>query len=97
MNKIEYLTTKATEEASEVIQRLCKANIFGWDEVQEGQEETNKERFVKEFNDLLASVEMLQEQGIKFRRIADPIEIAKKKSRVEKYMELSRKQGCLTD
>lgn len=97
MNKQEYMAVKVIEEAAEVIQRACKSLCFGWAESQPGQDKDNEERFVGEFNDLLAVVEMLQGSGVPLRGIANPIAIAKKKARVDEFMNLSREQGTLVD
>lgn len=97
MNKQEYLVTKLIEEAAEIIQRATKAIDFGFTEVEPTQEHDNEFRLVQEINDFLAVLEMLQESGVSLRGIANPVALAKKKTKVEKFMELSRQQGCLVD
>jgi hypothetical protein len=97
MNRQEYLIVKLIEESAEVIQRATKILTFGKDEVQPEQEKDNSERLVAEFNDMLAVLEMVIESGVELRRIADPIALSKKKTRVEEFMKLSRAQGCLQD
>ncbi|MBX5130755.1 hypothetical protein HJB53_30155 [Rhizobium lentis] len=96
MNKREYLLTKFIEECLEAAQRATKILTFGADEVQPGQPFNNTERLNHEYNDLLASVELLAEDaGIELFR--DVSLIVRKREKVEKFMEYSRQQGCLTD
>lgn len=89
MNLSEYLLTKLGEEANEVGQRTSKAQCFGLDEKQEGQDLTNAERLNYELNDLFATLDILHEYGIfKFR--ADLDAQARKKKKILKYMIYSR-------
>lgn len=95
MNKIDYLVNVLVEECAEVAQRGTKILRFGHDEVQPEQSLDNTERLVGELNDLLAVVEMLQEEGLELKGLANPVALAKKKTRVEKFMKLSKAQGKL--
>lgn len=52
MNKTEYLLTKLSEECAEVIQRCTKAQTFGLNEKQPGQELSNITRLASELHDL---------------------------------------------
>ena len=92
MNQIEHLLFKLAEECAEVTQEASKAAIFGMDEVMPGQSLSNRERVVKELNDLYAVVEML---GLcKTDRPA----IEAKKSKVRHYMDYARDEcGTLKD
>lgn len=96
MNKREYLLTKLVEECLEVAQRATKAMCFGIDEVQPGQDLSNRERLNLEWNDLLATVELLHARtGIALYGDSDLIRAKKRK--IEKFMAYSVECGCLTD
>lgn len=49
----------------------------------------------KEYNDILAMIEMVNESGLDLRR--NPIMIEEKKEKVEKYLIYSYECGTLTD
>ena len=87
MNRVEHLLTKLMEECAEVAQEASKAAIFGLAEVMPGQPLTNRERVLKELNDLWAVCEMLGLQ------VVDRAAIEAKKAKVEKYMDYARKIG----
>ena len=89
MNRTEHLLTKLMEECAEVTQEASKAAIFGMEEVMPGQPLTNRERVVKELNDLWAVCEML------LLVHTDRDAINAKKAKVEKYMEYARSIGTL--
>ena len=63
MTELEHLFCIAGEEGVEVSQRVSKILRFGRGEIQPGQDLNNTERFVQEFNDLVAVMEMLQDAG----------------------------------
>jgi hypothetical protein len=86
MNRTEHLLFKLAEECAEVTQEASKAAIFGMDEVMPGQPLTNRDRVIKELNDLYAITEML---GI---CIVDRQHIEAKKGKVEHYMEYAEKE-----
>jgi len=94
MNVHEYLLTTVGEECSETHHRCSKALKFGWDEVQIGQTKANKDRILYEFNDLLASMEMLYETDIE--ELINRDQMDKKAKKIKQYMRYSRKQGTLT-
>ena len=89
MNKIEHLLTKLIEESAEVTKEACKAAIFGMDDVMPGQPLTNRERILKELNDLWAVVEMLDLQQV------DRATIEAKKEKVRTYMDYAESIGTL--
>ncbi|WP_276122660.1 hypothetical protein [Pararhizobium qamdonense] len=94
MNKREYLLTKLIEECLEVAQRATKAQTFGINEVEPGQKLDNTERLNLEWNDLLATVELLhEEEGISL--FGDSELIRRKKQKILQFMNYSREQGCL--
>lgn len=96
MTRNEHLLVILAEECGETAQRATKALRFGINEVQPGQDQDNSERLIYEFNDIVAMMEMLQEEGI-VDRIIDLEYIEKKKAKVEKYLLLSKEQGTLTN
>ena len=97
MNKIDYLINLLSEECNEVGQMCSKILRFGLEEVRPEQEFTNKERLIQEVNDLLAVLELLQAEGVDLTGLANSVALAKKKTKVEKFMELSRAQGKLDE
>jgi hypothetical protein len=86
MNRTEHLLFKLAEECAEVTQEASKAAIFGMDEVMPGQPLTNRERVMRELNDLFAIAEMLGLQHV------DRAAIEAKKRKVEHYMEYAEKE-----
>ena len=102
MNRTEYLLTQAASECNEVAHRITKAMHFGLDEVQPGQPgepESNAERIVGEYIDLLASMEMLiDEAALTMPNIGTVRSlIAKKKAKVEHFMGYARGCGTLRE
>lgn len=98
LTKEQYLLNCLSEECAEVIQRVTKALRFGLLEVQDGQELTNAQRLVYEYNDLLGVVEILTELGtVPIDGIGDRGQIDAKKDKLLKFMEHSRNAGILED
>lgn len=96
MTKNEHLLKILSEECSETAIRVSKAMRFSLQEVQPGQHLNNAERIIYEFNDIVAMMDMLKEEGI----IGDYIDLksqAAKKEKVMKFLELSKQNGTLTD
>lgn len=94
MNRTEILLTILSEECNETGQRACKALRFTLNEKQEGQDLTNAERLIYEFNDIVAIMEILKEEG-HLDKVIDRDAIEKKKIRVEKYIQHSIDVGAL--
>lgn len=95
MNRTEHLLSCLAEECAEVAQRVSKALRFGLDEVQPGQPLTNAQRIGQEFADLLAVVEMLEDEGA-MDRPTDTHAIERKKAKVLAFMEYAEQCGALT-
>lgn len=95
MNQTEHLLSCLAEECTEVGQRVSKALRFGLGEVQPGQPLTNAERIAGELVDLLAVVEILEEEGI-LDVPRDPGAIQRKKDKVRKFMVYAAECGALT-
>ena len=64
MTRTELLLVLLMEECDETSQRASKAIRFGLDEVQEGQELNNAQRLVYEFNDVLAVMQVMIDEGL---------------------------------
>lgn len=94
MTRVEMLLIKLWEECDEVGQRCAKALRFGLMEVQKEQPYNNAVRIMHEYFDLLAVVELLQEEGhLPFVGI----DMDARKARIEKYLDYSRDLGILVD
>ena len=94
MNKIEHLLTCLAEECAEVIQRVTKANRFGLNEIEPGQDLTNAQRITKELYDVDALWQMLQDEGALASGL-DAIAIMQKKEKIRRYMEYAEQCGTL--
>ncbi len=94
MKNWQYLLLKLSEECNEVGQMASKNMHFGTEETQTGGVQTNRERLHAEINDLLAIVELLnEEEGFDFT--PDPDKIARKKEKVKYFREYSRSLGLV--
>jgi len=97
MTKPEYLLVCLAEECVEVAQRATKALRFGLDEVQPGQELTNKQRLLYELCDLQAVVErLINESLLPDDMLQCQSMIDAKNAKLDKFIEYSRKLGTLT-
>lgn len=102
MNRFEFLMMKVSEECNEIGQRASKAAQFGIDEIQDGQNLTNEERLINEFDDLLVIFEILMEEGFINRDIYSKYSendelFVKKLQKIEKYYNYSKKLGNIND
>lgn len=91
MTREEHILVILMEECDELSQRVSKALRFGLDEIQPGQELTNKERMVYEFNDLLAAFDMI----IHLDDATLISKIIRKKEKIEKFLDYSKECGTL--
>jgi len=100
MNRQEHLLTILGEECSELHQEISKALRFGINERRD-LSTSNLERMQKEFNDLLAMIEMVNDELIKdkspkilyLNRTLTEAKIEK----VEKYLLYSKECGTLNE
>ncbi|MDT8992799.1 hypothetical protein RQP54_18140 [Curvibacter sp. APW13] len=94
MNRAEYLLVQAGSECNEIAHRASKALHFGLREVQPGQEASNAQRLVAEYIDLLAVMEMLEEDGLVHIPTGTELreQIAAKKAKVEKFIRFAAEQ-----
>lgn len=96
MNRLEHLLWVVAEECNEVGQRASKMARFGVYNTQEGHDKNNMERFLQEYADLLASVEMVSEELGYNISTADIIKaVAEKRAKVEKFLKYSEECGTL--
>lgn len=88
-----FLLLKLMEECSEVAQRASKTIQFGYDEVQEGQDKTNRERLHAELDDLVSMIHILNSAtglGYVFKKAA----VAQAKSnKLQKFYKYSQQLG----
>jgi hypothetical protein len=94
MNRIEHLLVIFAEECSEVAQEVSKALRFGVNE-QRDLPTSNLQRIEKEFSQLLAMREMLDNEGVYIG--IDYEVIRDKKAKVEEYLLYSKECGTLTE
>ena len=93
MSNLQYLLTKLAEECEEVGQMAHKTQQFGLDERYKDRP-TNRERLHAELNDLLAQIQMLNdEEGLGF--LPDQDAINAKIAKVKFYRDYSRSIGMV--
>jgi hypothetical protein len=99
MNKEQYLLICLAEECTEVGQRCTKALRFGLGEIQEGQQLNNAERLALEITDLTAVLRELIsciDPHVREDKMEEPeVLLDKKKSKIQEYMEYSKKRGIV--
>lgn len=97
MNRADYLLSHLAQECNEVAIRCTKAQMFGLDEIQPGQEFTNRERITHELADLLAMCETMRDEGVlpDMSGIETDIRIGEKKDKAAKFANYSRELGRL--
>ncbi len=88
MNETQYLLICVTEEGCEVGERACKANRFGFADIEPGYHEDNRRRLEREIADLMGTARML---GLEIREE----DIVAKIEKLKKYMDYSRQLGIL--
>ena len=95
MTREEHLLTIVAEECMEVAHRATKALRFGLDQTEIGQEYTNLERMMHEFEDLLGAMRLLVPESGFFTNITKHQQ--EKLDRIEKFLILSKELGKLDD
>jgi hypothetical protein len=99
MTREEHLLKIAEEECSEIAQRISKAMRFGVREVQPGQHADNNDRIYKEYADLEAMFEIMEDEGILDKIRALPMYETwkkQKKEKVEQFLKYSEKCNTLS-
>lgn len=95
MNRLQLLLAKLSEEGSEIAQIALKTQQFGLNEKCPGQPYTNAERVHQEIDDLMAAVEMLNEEfGFGYSPNRERIEA--KKIKVNQFAEYSKTLGLVS-
>lgn len=94
MNRREYLMQKLGQEACEVAQMTSKNNEFGMFEVFPDQPLTNAERLHLELDDLMAMIEMLNDE-CELAYTPNRENIEAKKRKVNKYYAYSDSLGLI--
>lgn len=96
LNEEQYLQICCAEEAAEVAHRISKILRFGLNEVQPGQDKTNRTRLEDELVDFTAIVHLMGMKGIVNMRHPDLQKSFEAKiDKVRKYMQYSRDRGIL--
>lgn len=96
MNREQYLLCVLGEEASEVGQMASKNQRFGSQEIFPGQPLTNAQRTHLEIDDLMAMVEMLNEE-FSFGYLPSRDRIEAKKAKVNHYGKYSESLGLVNE
>lgn len=99
MNRTEHLLTILAEECAELAQRASKANRFGLEEVEDGQQLTNADRIILEYGDLFGVLSMLVIDGClpKVRSCEIDALAEAKMGRVEHWLKYSAERETLTE
>lgn len=94
MNKVEHLLVCLAEECAEIQQAVSKALRFGLDDGAPGGEITNAQDIAKECCDIVALIDLLEEEGVIYN--SGTIQaIEQKKAKVKRYMEYAKMRGTL--
>lgn len=98
MNAQEHLLTTLAEECSEITKAACKSLRFGLDDRSplDPGGMTNREKLIYELNDLVATVNMLEDIGVVPHAWQDQKLQADKQGKVAKYMGYAMSKGTLT-
>lgn len=97
MTKDEHFLMCLAEECAEVAQRITKALRFGLDETQEGHALNNRERITEELYDLTAVATLCERRGLILGVVPNERTIQTKRDKIERYLNISREQGTLTE
>ena len=99
MTRQEHLLLKAAEECCEVAKEIHKALSFGLDDHYPEHPMKNRDRIASEVCDLVAVLEMLEEEKILVLGMDDTWDqsIRDKKAKVEKWLKYSKQVGTLAE
>lgn len=97
MNTIEHLLMCVNEECGEIIQDSSKILRFGFTDINPKTLTDNRTNFIKEINDLISVLELLQEEGVQLHGLFNREDIEAKKKKLRHYMNLSKELGLLKD
>ena len=96
LTRDQYLLCKLAEEASEVAQRSLKAAYFGLEEEQCLGIGTNRVRLIRELNDMLSSVDMLNNE-YNFNFEPDTLHVEVNQEKINKYYMYAADLGRMHD
>ncbi len=97
MTEQEHLLECLSEECSEVIKEVCKAQRFGLEDINPKTGVRNRTAISHELTDLIAVVDMLVDRGILVNdQLFNQNDIANKKAKVEHYIEYAKQHGRIT-
>lgn len=92
MNRCQLLLAKLAEEGSEISQIALKTQQFGMDEICPGQPLTNAQRIHLELDDLMAAIQMLNDEyGLMY--LPNKERISAKIDKVNRYAQYSIQLG----
>jgi hypothetical protein len=99
MSRVDYLLAHLAQECCEIAIRCTKAQMFGLDEIQPGQEFTNRERILHELADMLGVGELLRNEGVLPNEMLGGTELTQridaKKEKASHFADYSRQLGRL--
>ncbi len=95
MTRLQYLLGKLAEEANEVAKRALKAQQFGLQEIQPGQQQDNAERLIAENKDYLTIAWMLEDEFCLVLIEPTSEEDTAKRAKVNSYHALSVELGMV--
>ncbi len=87
----QYLLTVLMEEAAEIAQAASKSIRFGFDSFHKEGDDDNKTQLLKEFNDLVAVMEMIFPDDY----LINEEQIENKKDKVKHFIQVSKNLGRL--
>jgi len=91
MNAEQYHLCRIAEECTEVAQRALKAQQFGLDEVQSGQELNNMARLVDEFHDLFVTFDnFMALVDSDYATLPKPEKRLKRIAKMQTFLQLSK-------
>ena len=96
MDKTEHLLTCLAEECAEIQQAVTKALRFGVDDGHPEKSTTNAQDIAKECVDIVAVIEMLEDEGI-LEKVGTMRALNEKKIKVLHYMEYAKQRGTLSE
>lgn len=82
-----HLLSCLSEECSEIIKNVCKAQRFGLDSTY--KDETNRDKIISELNDFMGVVRILQEIGTLPVGLFDEDKMEAKRGKVMTYWEIA--------
>lgn len=97
MTRTQLLLVSLAEECGETAQRATKALRFGLDEKHANNDQKgNDEGIVHEFNDIVAVMQILHEEGA-LPRLVDRDLIKAKRAKLEHFLAYSKERGILDE